>query len=224
VQERLQDLSFDFFWGTDKLNLNLEEAMQSGLYDEEKTKQQQRQNKPLNVGELACALSHRMIYEEMVKHNWQRVLILEDDVLPLYENLTLLPTAINELPLNWELFYLGYLKHETVTQALKRKQVFYKIKSSLGLMKWTPKMVSNLLPKPYSVHLKKAGFHDCTHAYALTLDAAKKLLKAQTPVTNRADDLLSATIMKGELNAFVTVPKFFDQEGFNNTATTSEIR
>jgi glycosyl transferase family 25 len=173
VQERLQDLIFDFFWGTDKLNLNLEEATQSGLYDEEKTKQQQRQGKSLNVGELACALSHRMIYEEMVKHNWQRVLILEDDVLPLYENLAFLPTAINELPLNWELFYLGYLKHETITPALKRKQVFYKIKSSLGLMKWAPKMISNLLPKPYSTYLKKAGFHDCTHAYALTLDAAK---------------------------------------------------
>lgn len=224
MQERLQDLPFDFFWGTDKLNLNLEEAKQSGLYDEEKTKQQQRQGKSLNLGELACALSHRMIYEEMVKHNWQRVLILEDDVLPLYEHFALLRPAIDELPLNWELVYLGYLKHETVTPALKRKQFLYKIKSRLGLMKWTPKMINNLLPKPYSTHLKKAGFHDCTHAYALTLDAAKKLLKAQTPVTYRADDLLSAIIMKGELNAFVTVPKFFNQEGFTNTATTSEIR
>ncbi|HEX2684932.1 MAG TPA: hypothetical protein VHL77_13395, partial [Ferruginibacter sp.] len=65
---------------------------------------------------------------------------------------------------------------------------------------------------------------DCTHAYAISLNGAKKLMAAQTPVVYRADDLLSATIMKGELNAFVTEPKFFDQEIFHNTAISSEIR
>ena len=106
----------------------------------------------------------------------------------------------------------------------KTKQFFYKILSSLGLMKWSFTMVQHLLPKPYSAHLKKAGFHDCTHAYAITQEAAKILLKAQTPVVYRADDLLSATIMKGELKAFVTQPKFFDQEIFHNAAITSEIK
>ncbi len=224
VQLQLQGLSYDFFWGTDKLQLEIEQAKQTGIYDQEKTKQLQRQGKVLNVGELACSLSHRMVYEAMIKHSWKKVLILEDDVLPLYDNLSLLPEALNELPDNWELVYLGYLKHEKVTAQLKAKQFFYKIKSILGLMKWTYKMVSNLLPKPYSTHLKKAGFHDCTHAYAITLQAAKKLLAAQTPVVYRADDLLSATIMKGELNAFVTVPKLFDQEAFHNTTVSSEIR
>ncbi|MBL0146123.1 MAG: hypothetical protein IPP48_10425 [Chitinophagaceae bacterium] len=72
--------------------------------------------------------------------------------------------------------------------------------------------------------IKKAGFHDCTHAYAVTIDGAKKLLNVQTPVVYRADDLLSATILKGELNAFVTEPKFFDQEVFQNATAQSEIR
>ena len=91
-------------------------------------------------------------------------------------------------------------------------------------MTWTYKMVSNLLPGPYSAHLKKAGFHDCTHAYAVTAEAAKKLLAGQSPVVYRADDLLSSTIMKGELSAFITDPKFFDQEIFHNAAITSEIK
>ena len=224
VQQHLQGLSFDFFWGADKLQLDYDTAKTNGTYDEQKTKQLQRQGKALNLGELACSLSHRMVYEEMIKHNWQKILILEDDVLPLYNKLALLPTALNELPNDWELVYLGYLKHENVTLQLKAKQFFYTIKSKLGLIKWTSKMISNLLPKPYSTHLKKAGFHDCTHAYAITLQAAKKLLAAQTPVIYRADDLLSATIMKGELNAFVTEPKFFDQEAFHNAAIESEIR
>lgn len=224
VQEHLQGLPFDFFWGADKLQLDIEKAKQSGLYDEERTKQLQRQGKSLNLGELACSLSHRMVYEEMIKHNWQKVLILEDDVLPLYDHLAGLPNALQELPADWELVYLGYLKHEAVTFSLKAKQFLYRIKAALGLMKWSYTMVSNLLPKPYSKHLKKAGFHDCTHAYAVTLNAAKKLLAAQTPVVYRADDLLSHIILKGALNAFVTVPKFFDQEIFHNTNTVSEIR
>lgn len=224
LEKHLEGLTYDFFWGADKLKLDYAIAKKDGTYDEQVAQKLQRQNKALNLGEIACSLSHRMVYEEMVKHNWQKVLILEDDILPLYNNLPQLPAALNELPDNWELVYLGYLKHENVTAALKRKQIWYKILSRLGLMKWTYKMVNNLLPKPYSTHLKKAGFHDCTHAYAVTLQAAKKLLAAQTPVVYRADDLLSSTIMKGELEAFVTEPKFFDQEIFHNATFVSEIQ
>jgi len=224
LQKNLKGLPFDFFWGTDKLQLDYNAAKTNGTYNEQKAKKLQRQGKALNLGEIACSLSHRMVYEEMIKHNWQKVLILEDDVLPLYDNLGLLPTALNELPADWELVYLGYLKHEKVTTGLKAKQFFYKIISAFGLMAWSYKMVTNLLPRPFSQHLKHSGFHDCTHAYAITLSAAKKLVQYQIPVVYRADDLLSSTIMKGELKAFVTEPKFFDQEVFHNAAIASEIR
>lgn len=60
--------------------------------------------------------------------------------------------------------------------------------------------------------------------YAITIQDAEKLMNAQTPIVYRADDLLSSTIMKGALNAFVTEPKFFDQEIFHNAAITSEIK
>ena len=224
VSENFRGLSFEFFWGADKLQIDPEKVKQDGTYDEVKAKKLQRQGKGLNLGEIACSLSHRMLYAEMIKHDWKKILILEDDVLPLIENMNVLPDAMKELPEGWELVYLGYLKHEKITPALKRKQFFYKILSALGLMKWNYTMVSNLLPKPFGTRLKKAGFHDCTHAYAITLSAAKKLLEAQTPVVYRADDLLSATILKGDLNAFITIPKFFDQEIFHNATITSEIR
>jgi glycosyl transferase family 25 len=224
LKKNLEGLAFDFFWGADKLELDYDTAKTNGTYDEQKAKKLQRQGKVLNLGEIACSLSHRNLYAAMIEHGWEKVLILEDDVLPNAESLAELPAALDELPDNWELVYLGYLKHEKVTTGLKTKQFFYKILSAFGLMAWSYKMVSNLLPKPYSAHLKKAGFHDCTHAYAINLAAAKKLLAAQTPVVYRADDLLSATIMKGELNAFVTEPKFFDQEIFHNAAIVSEIK
>ncbi len=224
VQERLQGLHVDFFWGADKLELDLDKAKHDGTYDEAQTKKRQRQGKPLSAGELACSLSHKMLYEAMVANGWKKVLILEDDVWPLYNNLTLLPETLDELPADWQLVYLGYLKHEQVTTKLKLKQFFYKLISRLGLMKWSYTMVSNLLPRPYSAHLKKAGFHDCTHAYAISLEGAKKLLKAQTPVIYRADDLLSHTILKGSLHAYVTEPKFFDQEDFHIQETVSRVK
>jgi len=224
VKQSLDGLPFEFFWGADKLGINYDTAKRDGTYDEQKAKKLQRQGKALNPGEIACSLSHRNVYTAMIENDWKKVLILEDDVLPLTEKMDALPEALNELPGDWELVYLGYLKHENVTAGLKVKQFFYKILSALGLMAWSYKMVTNLLPKPFSAHLKKAGFHDCTHAYALTLEGAKKLLASQTPVVYRADDLLSATIMKGELNAFVTEPKFFDQENFHNAAIASEIK
>lgn len=224
VAEKLQGLHFDFFWGTDKLSLDFDKSKTDGTYDETATVKLQRQGKPLNSGELACSLSHRSIYFEMIKNNWHRVLILEDDIVPLQNTLDLLPDALHELPENWELAYLGYLKNETVTFGARLKQFFYKMLSSVGLMKWDYTMVSNMLPKYYSPYLRKAGFHDCTHAYALTLSGAQKLYAAQSPVVYRADDLLSHTILKGKLNAFVTEPKFFDQEVFHNSHAASEIR
>lgn len=224
VKQKLEGLSFDFFWGVDKMQLDDDEAKINGTYDEQLAKKLQRQHKALNLGEIACSLSHRMVYAEMLKNNWKKVLILEDDVFPNIEYMDQLPAALEELSADWELVYLGYLKHEKVTTALKVKQFFYKILCALGLMVWSNKMITNLLPKPFSRHLKKAGFHDCTHAYAVTLAGAKKLLAAQTPVVYRADDLLSSTIMKGELNAFVTDPKFFDQEIFHDHSYGSEIK
>lgn len=224
LKQSLAGLQCDFFWGADKQKIDYDKAKTDGTYDEQAAQKLQRQGKALNLGEIACSLSHRNLYAAMIENGWKKVLILEDDVLPIAENLAELPAALKELPNNWELVYLGYLKHEKITTALKAKQFFYKILSALGLMAWTYKMVSNLLPKPFSVHLKKAGFHDCTHAYAVTLSGAKKLLAAQTPVVYRADDLLSATIMKGALNAYITDPKFFDQEIFNNAVIRSEVR
>ncbi len=224
IEENIKGLEFDFFWGADKLELDMEKIRQNGTYDEKEAIRLQRQGKGLNLGEIACSLSHGMVYTEMIKQGWKRILILEDDVLPLVENMKALPDALKELPADWELVYLGYLKHEKLTAGLKIKQLFYKLISALGLMKWSYIMVSNLLPKPFSTHLRKAGFHDCTHAYAITIGAAEKLLMAQTPVVYRADDLLSSTIMKGELNAYITEPKFFDQEIFHNAAIMSEVR
>jgi hypothetical protein len=76
-------------------------------------------------------------------------------------------------------------------------------------LKWNHRIINNLYPRPFSGHLKRAGMHDGPYAYAITLDAAKHLLKKQTPVSYLADDVLAYAITDDELNAFLTSPKLF---------------
>jgi len=85
-------------------------------------------------------------------------------------------------------------------------------------------MVKNRLPKKFSPTLMKAGFHDCTHAYAVSLEGAKKLLKTQTPVIYRADNLLSALVLKGSLRAFISRSLLFNQEISFDITSKSYIR
>lgn len=139
-------------------------------------------------------------------------MVFEDDVLPIKANLPLLKNAIEELPDDWDLVYFGYTKHETITDSLKRKRFFYKLISPFRLIKWTPVMVRNMLPRKFSKHLKRAGYHDCTHAYAISGTIAEKLVKRQQPVVFKADNLLSYLILNEEIRGFVVEPQFFSQE------------
>jgi glycosyl transferase family 25 len=79
-------------------------------------------------------------------------------------------------------------------------------------VRWRTGEALRLLPRPFAPHLRVAGLHVCTHAYAVSLSGARKLLAAQTPIAYRADLLFCALILGGELSAFLAEPCAFDQE------------
>lgn len=216
VMRKLEGLPFEFFYGVDKLSLDPGKILADDIYDQIIAEKNHRYGKGLAPGEIACALSHRKVYEYVIANDYQRVLIFEDDLVPLFHNLHEIRNAFEELPPDWEMIYLGYSKYETLTTGMKFKQQFYLILSHLGLMKWSPLMVKNLLPKPFSKHLRKAGFHDLLHAYAVNAEACRKLISSQTPVVFIADPLVSHLIMNGRLKAFTTIPQFFTQEQFTD--------
>ena len=224
VKERLAGISFEFFYGVDKNELDADTINHNYVYDKNASLAVRHVFKELNNGEIACSLSHRNIYQAMIDNQWNRILILEDDVVPDYTTLPLLFSAVKELPANWELFYLGYLKNEKITVGRQLKELWYKIMSQLGLSRMPFNMVKNRLPKNFSASLLRAGFHDCTHAYAVSLEGAKKLLEAQTPVKYRADNLLTALILKGQLKAFISKLFLFNQEIFIDKTDQSFIR
>ena len=69
----------------------------------------------MNLGEVACALSHRRIYEDVLTQNYERVLILEDDVIPQPGSLQPFGDIVKQLPEDWELLMLGYYGHKLPT-------------------------------------------------------------------------------------------------------------
>ena len=62
-----------------------------------------------------------------------------------------------------------------------------------------------------SENIYTAGYHDQTHAYAVSLSGAQKLKKLQEPISYIADNLLAHAATNKIVNAYVTRPKFFHQ-------------
>lgn len=211
LRERLAGLRYELWNGVDKSELDRAQLIRDGVYDERLAMRLHRHGARMPLGAIGCALGHRAMYEHMLREGWERMLVLEDDVFPL-EDLRLLPAALGQLPGDWDLCYLGYFKYERVTAHLRAKQALYLALSSLRLMKWTPREVLRLYPRPFSENLRRAGLHHCTHAYAVSRAGARKLAAAARPIAQNADDLITRLVMRGELNAFVTSPKFFEQD------------
>lgn len=208
----LEGLNYQFFYGMDKRLLENDPQLLSSIYSEIKAKQYHRYSKPMTIGHVACSLSHRMVYEDILKRNVQRALIFEDDVVPQPECLQHLPKVLAQLPDNWDMLYLGYDKNGKPSHQGAMKQYFYHALHAMGLLKWNHTMVKHLYAKPYSSRLRKAGYHDLLHAYAVSHHAAQILVALQTPVAFNADPAVAWAVSNGLLKAFITEPQIFMQE------------
>lgn len=218
LAQRLAGLRHELVLGFDKAELDFPALVREGRYDPARARAVDRFGREMNPGQVGCSLSHRKIYEDAVREGWGRVLVLEDDAVPRLEALGEAAAALSELPEGWELAYLGYENFETVTLRDRLKQAAYVGLAAARLMKWTPAQVLRFHPKPFSPHLRRAGLHHCTHAYAFTTAGARKLLAAQTPTAYVADQLLIHLVLSGALQAFVTEPQLFDQERYEAQA------
>jgi len=214
VKSFFEGVDFEFFYGVDKLNLTMSELVETNIYDPHRAKKLHRTSKEMQLGMIACSLSHKELYKEILKKGYEKVLILEDDFVPSDISETTLRQIITEIPSDWELVYWGYYLNEKTTPIMQLKKIYYLLMACLRIIKWTPSQIIRLYPKKYSEHIQKAGFHNTTHAYAVRQSALPKLIDAQTPVVLNSDTLLSQLILDGKLRAYLTVPKVFEQEIF----------
>lgn len=217
MAERLAGLRFEFRDAVDKQDLDRDALVRDGTYDERRTRAAYRFTKDMSLGAIGCALSHRRLYEDMVARGWERMVVLEDDVVPRVAALDGLPDALRELPPTWELCYLGYWQNEVVTLGARLRQATYVALAPLRLSRWRTGEALRLLPRPFSPHLRRAGRHMCTHAYAVSREGARKLAAAQVPVAYASDQLLTMAILQGRVEAYVAAPALFDQESLEHS-------
>ncbi len=215
IRKALEGLSYEFFYGADKNDFSIEELKSKNIYDEVLAIEHHRYNKPMNAGQIGCALSHRMIYDKIIKEGLEKVLILEDDTEPLHESISLFSAIIKDLPDDWELLYFDYFKNE-IPKPLKK--FWYHLQKIGGGLKWSHQIINNLYPKKLSKHIAVAGFHDFTNAYAVTRPGALKLLKMQSPVSYVADNLLAIASSSKKIKAFISYPKLFKQLSQDNSS------
>ncbi|HRH60361.1 MAG TPA: glycosyltransferase family 25 protein [Chitinophagaceae bacterium] len=222
IRTALRGLNFEFFPGADNKEFSVEALKAEGVYDEALAIEHHRYSKPMNPGMLGCTISHKMVYEDVIKNNYQRVLIFEDDVQPAAANIAAFPEITEELPDDWDVVYFDYSKNSDFKFSSALKQGVYHAQKFFFGMKYSHTAINNLFAKDYSPHLKTAGYHDFLSAYAITNKAAKLLVQLQTPISFWSDHLVAYASSNQLLKSFITVPKLFLQESqFNKELTGS---
>lgn len=204
-------LNYEFFYGIDKEETTMESLKDQGLYSTNAYTKFYKRPAEMPHGMLCCSLGHINIYNYIAVNNFSKTLILEDDALPVMEAIERFPQIINELPVGWELFYLGYEKNEMAGWGKKINRFFLKQFPYHTKLNLSRKIFKNYYAVPVSSLISKAGFHDCTHAYAVTLEAARKLKEYGRPVSFHPDNLLAYLNCSGELNGYVSRIKLFNQ-------------
>ncbi len=207
--ERFNGLQYSFFYGADKNKFSIEEVNQNGIFSEELTRHHHRFSKTMKQGEIACSWSHKMMYEEMLTNNYARILIFEDDAVPDEKMVKQIPEILTEIPADCELLMWGWKKNGADNFGTAFKKIVYHVQHRIGKLKWDHRIIRNLYAKPFSQHLKKAGFHDYTYAYAINRSGAEKLVHLQTPIQYIADNLLAYATTKEVVKGYIVSPPVF---------------
>lgn len=211
LARELEGIDYSIFWGRDNREFDSDMLEKNNIYNATLAKRHNRYGKAMSKGQIGCSWSHRLVYEDILLHNYTNALILEDDIVINKKAMTLLPAMMQQLPADWELLYLGFDKHEQAPANAGIKKVLYHFLHSLGLLKLSHKTIAHLYPQKISPYIYLSGYHDCTHAYAITAEGARKLIDLQTPVSFVADHLLAYAGTNQLLKSYLVQPRVIDQ-------------
>ncbi|WP_234571675.1 glycosyltransferase family 25 protein [Rhodohalobacter sp. 614A] len=212
IKERLDGLNYEIFWGFDGRELEYKDMHRQGLYHPNLSKLlKKRKGKPaknMSRNQIGCALSHVGVYEEIIKNNYSKTLVLEDDPIINFGAADSLEKALQEMPDTWDFLYLGYHgANKNPTTLLKLQKNVLTITSKLvkpfeRLRMIDEDVMDGWFAKPYSENLEKAGTYLGTYAYGITPEGAKKILKFQRPVVQEADNVVAELSTYGWIEAY----------------------
>ena len=210
-KKELAGLDYTIFYGKDKMEFDVRDLEEKNIYSESQARQFHRWNKPMPPGTIGCSWSHKLIYEDVIKNNYQKVLIMEDDIIIDPKTVHTFHEDVKELPADWELLYLGYERHEEFKPRFYFKRCMYHLQRLLGLTRFSHKTIRNLYPRKVSEHIYTSGYHDHTHAYAITRQGAEKLNRLQEPIKFFSDNLLAYAATNEIVKAYILKPKLIYQ-------------
>ena len=187
-------MDFQFFWGIDGRTFDKNDSR----YDLSRARR--LSGRDVHVNELACTMSHLVIFQSILDKGLKSALILEDDAIMLRNHSRWVSRCLMSLPPDWELFYLGYRDGELRGFAREAQELFGRRRNS-----------SEIVSRSVGKGIRTAALHDFTHAYAVTRAGAEKLLEDAYPVYHTADGWLEEKVRSQKLRAYISVPKLFAQ-------------
>ncbi len=185
------------------------------VYDEAAALRHKTIPRKLHPSHIGCNLSHRAVYTDILQCRISSALVLEDDAEPLPGQFAAVERAHRELPADWDLLYLGRRGHERAPRTFWFKWLLHPLLrlARPGQYRLTAREMLRLYARPYSNHLYRAGYHQGTHAYAVSAKGAAILLENTLPVTAPADATIGTLILEGKLNAFALRENAFTTSG-----------
>lgn len=223
IRKELDGLHYELFFGKDKRQFVVEDLEAQNIYNEALARQRHRYNKPMQAGQIGCAWSHAEVYKDIVQKGYRKVLILEDDAVVDEEAAKEVSSVLKELPPDWELLYFGFAENEKAPPGFAFKRVFYHLLRLFKAIRYSRKTINHLYPQKVSEHIYRAGYHDCTHAYAVTGSAAGKLLRLQQPLSFIADNLLAHAVTNEIVKGYIVLPKIINQQYQVGTGSASYL-
>ena len=211
-------IRFNFMDATMGTGLTPEQI--AAVYDEAGALAHKTIPRRLHPSHIGCNLSHRSVLAEVLRKGLASALVLEDDATPIPGKLAGVADAIKELPPDWDLLYLGYRGHRRTPPSFWPKMVLHPVLRLLRPHKYRLRTAEalRLYARPYSAHLDKAGYHQGTHAYAVSAKGAGVLFASSLPITAPADATIGTLILEGRLKAFM-----LRNEAFTTTGASSQI-
>jgi GR25 family glycosyltransferase involved in LPS biosynthesis len=170
----------------------------------------------LHASVIGCFLSHQRVYDEVVRRDLAAAIVLEDDAQPVHERMAAFGACITELPADWDLLYLGLRGHRRPPLSFWPKLYLFLPWARLlrpGKYRLSHSEASRLYLRPYSKRLDRAGYHQGTHAYAVSRKGVAILKDHWDRINAPADVYLGTLIIEGKLNAFAVRENMFKTSG-----------
>lgn len=166
----------------------------------------------LNPGQIGCFLSHLKLWHYIIDNNIPDAVILEDDIVKLFNINTIIDLIHNSQNLkNFDIIYIGHEYEKQNEPRIKVEEIY---EESLQ-----DEYIYN--PDNTKIHPdKKIVFYKSTipygtHAYIITKSGAQKLLDYidSRPESKAIDVEMTFAIKDNKINAYSMYPTLVNQDG-----------